>query len=386
MIDPDNHIAVIAGLLSIVAVGFLSERTAIGRRLSGAVVVLILALAASSLGVMPVAAPSYSVVWSLMVPLAIALYLIEADIISIVRNSGRALGVFIAGAAGVCAGAVVGALVLNLGPNSAELAAVFSATYSGGSLNFAAVAEAVDMRDGGELAAAVAVDNVLGIGFFMLLSFAGNWRWMKNGFPWRASEIETASAEPPATTADEVAKAGDAIDATSLSLALALAAVLCAVGFYAANLLNAAPYRILFVTVLTVAFATVIRKSLRRLRGAEVLAAIIMYTFFAALGTSADLRAMVGSAHRLVPFVLLIFVFHIAFALAAARLLKLNYREIVIGSAACIGGPPIAVAYAVLFGWRRLAGAAVAIGVFGYVVGNFVGVGVFEAVSILTDR
>ncbi|MEM9169233.1 MAG: DUF819 family protein [Pseudomonadota bacterium] len=374
MIDPNNTFAMIAAVAGVIALGFLSERTAIGRRLSGAVVVLILAAALANLNVLPASSPAYGVIWTVGVPLAVALYLLKADLFGIVREGGATVVAFVAGAVGVVAGALIGALIFDLGAQEAALAAVFSATYSGGSLNFAAVAEAVSFRDESLLAAAVAVDNVMGIGFFALLSVVGGAAAFRAFLPYRAEALSAAGPAAPTPGG------AGAIDGAPV-IALCLAAAICALGGAAADLAGLGSYKILFITLIAVAAATVGAPLMRRLEGAEALAAVLMYAFFVVLGAGADLGAMLAAPPAMIPFVLLIFACHIAATLVAARIFKLNYGEVVVASGACIGGPPIAIAYAVLFGWRALAGPAVGVGVLGYALGNFIGVAVF---SILT--
>src|SRR3546814_18472210 len=95
-----------------------------------------------------------------------------------------------------------------------------------------------------------------------------------------------------------------------------------------------------------------------------------MYLFFALLGAGADIGAMLGAAPVLFLYVAIIFAVHVVFILVGARICRLNYAEIVIASTACIGGPPISIAYAVLFGWRRLAVPAVATGGLGSEIGR----------------
>src|SRR3546814_11920195 len=72
----------------------------------------------------------------------------------------RTLVAFLFGTVGVVVGAWLGARLLDLGPFGAEYAAVFGATYVGGSINFAAAAEAVGFRD--PTALAVGVDIQIG--------------------------------------------------------------------------------------------------------------------------------------------------------------------------------------------------------------------------------
>src|SRR3546814_703293 len=138
-------------------------KTTLGRRVSGVMFVIAIAIALSHFDIIPASAPVYDAIWTYLVPLAIALFLLRADLFSIVVEGGRTLVAFLFGAVGVVVGAWLGAWLLDLGPFGAEYAAVFGATYVGGSINFAAVAEAVGFRDPTALAVGVAIDNVIGL-------------------------------------------------------------------------------------------------------------------------------------------------------------------------------------------------------------------------------
>lgn len=370
LIPPHDGFALLAVFFALAAIGAALEKTRIGQRVSGVMIVVSLSIALANLGVIPPSAPVYDVIWVYLVPLAIALFLVKADLISIVIDGGRTLVGFAFGAIGVCVGAWLGALLLDLGPYEADYAGVFSATYVGGSLNYAAVAEAIGFRDPTSLAAGVAIDNVVGIGYLLLVGAAATWSVFTSRFAWRADRLTEAPGEE-----EQAARVPTIID---LSLALGLATLACAVGNAAANAFGQPSYGILYITVVMVAIATIGRRWLKTIAGPELIATLFMYLFFALLGTGADLDAMLGAAPALFAYVLIIFAVHLVFLLAGARLCRLNHAEIVIASTACIGGPPVAVAFAVLFGWRRLAVPAVATGVLGYVLGNFVGIGLFE--------
>lgn len=370
LMNPENHLALLAGLFIIVALGFASENTALGRRVSGASVVLFTAIVASNLNILPTSATVYDAVWSLLVPVAIALYLIKADILSIVTESGRTLIAFAFGLIGSMAGALIGAALLNLGPYEAQLAGVFAATYTGGSLNFAAVADAIGFREASLLSAAVAIDNVLGLLYFLLLGVVGSSVLFKRLFPWRSEELGDIRGAVQGGKSE--------ISAGGLSIALGIATSVCALGYYLAGIAGIEDYGILLITVLMVAIATLARRQLENIHGSEVIATLFMYLFFTVLGASADVGEMLKAAPTIFLFVLLIFTVHIVFILVSAKLFKLNIGELVIASLACIGGPPIAIAFAILFGWRKLAAPAIATGILGYVVGNFIGIGIFQ--------
>ena len=368
-----NAFALLAVFFAIAAIGALLEKTRVGRRVSGVMFVIALAMLLANIGAIPRSAPVYDVIWAYLVPLAIALFLLRADLVSLAVEGGRTLIAFVAGAIGVVLGAWLGARLLDLGAYEAEYAAVFSATYTGGSLNYAAVAEAIGFRDPSALAAGVAIDNVVGLGYLLLVGAIANAALFRRHFGWRGEGLAEA---PDGQVAD--ARPASILD---LAIALALAALACASGDALAAAIGQPSYGILFITVIMVAIATLGRRWLRGLAGEDLVATLFMYLFFAMLGAGADLGALLEAAPALFAYVLLIFLVHVLFVLVVGRLCRLNHAELVIASTACIGGPPIAVAFAVLFGWRRLAVPAVATGILGYVVGNFVGIGLFRWVG-----
>src|SRR5690606_33664204 len=139
-ISSGDTFAILAVFFGLTALASWLERTTIGQRISSAMLVIAFSLMLANLGILPRTAPAYDAIWTCLVPLAIALYLIRADLVGIVRHAGRTLLAFAIGAIGVCVGAWLGAQLLDLGPREAQYAAVFTGTYIGGSLNFAAVA------------------------------------------------------------------------------------------------------------------------------------------------------------------------------------------------------------------------------------------------------
>ena len=159
LIGPENHWWLWTVLLAAGAFGLWSERTRWGARLSGAVVAIGATMLLSNLGVIPVRAPAYDVVWSYLVPLAIPLLLLRADLRRILREAGPTLLAFAVGAVGTVVGTVIAYRVVPLGEEGWKLASIFSATYIGGSMNYAAAAEAVGLRSGDLLSAGVAADN-----------------------------------------------------------------------------------------------------------------------------------------------------------------------------------------------------------------------------------
>src|SRR3546814_2545693 len=92
--------------------------------------VIATAIALSLFDVVPASAPVYDAIWTYLVPLAIALFLLRADLFSIVVEGGRTLVAFLFGTVGVVVGAWLGARLLDLGPFGAEYAAVRSEEHT----------------------------------------------------------------------------------------------------------------------------------------------------------------------------------------------------------------------------------------------------------------
>ena len=183
LIGPDQHFALWAILIGLAGFGFWCERYPWGRKYSGVMLLMTLAIVLANLRIIPTSAPAYDVVWDYLVPIAIPLLLFQADLKRIVRESGPTLIAFVIGSAAVVAGIMIGVVLLDLGPEEPELAGIFTGTYIGGSLNFASVAEASGMRDGSMLAAAVAADNVATNLHFLLIILLPGVAWMANKYP-----------------------------------------------------------------------------------------------------------------------------------------------------------------------------------------------------------
>jgi len=232
LIGHDQDFALWAVLIAIAAFGFWCERFAWGQKYSGVMLLITLAIVLANLRVIPTAAPAYDVVWDYLVPIAIPLLLFQADLKRIVRESGPTLIAFIIGSAAVVAGAIIGAALLDLGPKEAELAGIFTGTYIGGSLNFAAVAEATGMRQDSMLAAAVAADNVITNLHFLLIIFVPGIAWMARRYPTHhmdnAEVVAIGSDTPPHRIAD--------LDVAGLLAAFALAFAVAATGNWLAGL------------------------------------------------------------------------------------------------------------------------------------------------------
>ena len=372
----DNLFAMTAVLLLGATFAFWAEKKRWGRLASGPVWAIVFGLVLSNAGLIPSSAPAFSMVSDLLVPAAIPLLLFKADIRRIFAESGPMLLAFVIGVAGAVAGAIAGFKLLPLGENAAQLAGVFTATYTGGSMNFVAVAKAVGFDTSSQYAAAMAADNLVGTPYLLVLVLIPASALLRRWFP---SDIIERAAEDNAGK-DTGVKHGS-LNLLHMSSGLALSLVICTLGYGIAGLMGIERYGILFITALAVAVANLFPAKLSYLEGDFALGTFFMYLFFVTIGASANILALAGDALVLVPYAVIIIAMHLAVLLAGTRLLKIDLAEAMVASNACIMGPATAAAIAAGQGWRHLVTPGVLIGVLGYVVANFLGVAVFEILN-----
>ncbi len=373
LIGPDQSFALWAVLFGIAAFGFWCERFEFGRRYSGVMLLITLAIVLSNLRVIPTAAPAYDVVWQYLVPVAIPLLLFQADLRRIFREAGATLIAFVIGAAGVVAGVVVALQFVNLGAEEPKLAGIFTGTYIGGSLNFAAVAEATRFEDDSVLTAAVAADNVITNLHLLLIVFLPGFAAFARRFPSRHAQAAVPAGTPP-----EAVHTVRRLDVAGLLGALALAFALAAAGTGFAASLGRPEYAILLTTALTLAISTFGQRIVARLSGHSEAGNALMFVFLATIGASADIRLLIEIAPVLFLFALIVVSVHLVLIFGIGRLLKLDLAELCIASAVCVGGPASAPAIASAKGWHDLVVPGVLAGSFGYASGSFIGMAVFE--------
>ena len=391
LIAADDTWALLTLLVVSVALAiWLEQRYAWASRVSGAIIALLIALAASNLSIIPTSCVLYDeIIWGYAVPLGIPLLLLQCNMKKIWRETGRMMVIFLIGAAGTVAGAFLAYTLLHKYiPGLEGVAAMMTGSYIGGGVNFAALALEFDV---GEIkAAATVADNLLmALYFFALLMFAGM-KFFRAHFthPHIDAVLESGDTQGAKTQAAAYWSRKD-ISLKDIAMNFAYAAAVV----YAAKLIAAligglipdtgVVFHILhtffgseyvWITTVSMAVATRGEKQVAKLSGAQEIGTYLIYLFLFVIGVPASISKILTETPLLLAFTGIMVVVNMVFCFVGGKLLRFDLEDIILASNANIGGPTTAAGMAISQGWSALVGPVMLVGTFGYVIGTYLGI------------
>jgi uncharacterized membrane protein len=379
LISPDNHFALMAVLFVIAGASFLAEKTRIGSHLTGAVIAILAAIAAANLQLIPHSAPAFDFVFGYFVPVLIPLFLFKANLRHMLFETTRMTGAFLIASLGTVIGVLVAVSLLDLSAlapaadidpelREAGIAGLFASTYIGGSVNYAALGEITGLSgDASFFSAATATDNLFSAVFLSVLALLPGLNWLAKRFTQHEHGEEVQQ---------EAGK--ERISATSLTLSLAVAISMVAIGDTITAWTGMDSLRYAIITGLALIAATLFPQWMARLHGGFELGVGLAFVFFAAIAAGANLVAMVKIAPLLIVLVVILLSIHLVVLLTVGRLFRFTLPELVTASNAAVLGATTAPALAAARGWHDLVTPGVLVGVLGYALGTFTGTAIFH--------
>lgn len=381
---PENSLFIAATLAALIA---LSEWLALHtwlRHLGGALLVILLTAVVANLGVIPTysaATPLYGQIFTYVAPLGIFWLLLLVDLRSLGKVGLPTLLLFGVGALGTAGGAALAHTLVGgeaaLGQYHAALTGMFTGTYTGGSVNYNAVAlEYGVMEDAGLYAGAAAVDNAM----------TTVWMAVCVGLPrllirfWPADPSGPVAANAPLEAEDESVGLFDVATVTAMGIIAIVISDLLA-DTAKQNLGLAIPSTLILTTI---ALALAQWGPVQRLRGPRLLGLLAVYLFLAVIGTLCDLQALLRMgdlAPVLGAFVVILVLVHGLAVYGTARVFRIDPQTAAVASQANVGGPTSALALARSLGRSDLELPAILVGSAGLAVGNYLG---FAMVWLLT--
>lgn len=369
LLSGDSIFSMGAVLFALAWMGVWLDGTSFGRKTSGVVWVIIVGTLLSNFRIIPFTSPTYDFVGGYLVPLSIPLLLFKADLRRIFSESGPVMLAFAIASIGVLSGVFIGYFLLGLGDIGPKVAGVYAGGWIGGSVNFVAVAKAVELTPE-EFAVAIGASAPVSIIGLMILLALPTIAALRRFIPSKIIE-ETDLSE-----IENDSGSGVTFRLTHVTGAVAVSFIICAIADGVAKTFDIERYSILLVTVLAIVVANLFPRKLQKLEGDFELGIFAMYVFFASIGASSDAVTFMKAAPILLAYGLLILFVHLVVVIAGAKLFKIDFAQAVIGSGAAFVGAGPTAAIATAHGWKQLVTPGIMCGVLGYVVATFIGVGV----------
>lgn len=390
---PTDSLYVAAVLCGLVALSEWLVRTTPARHIGSALLVILLTAVVANVGIIPAGSspeapvPVYDGVFSVLAPLSILWLLLRVDLRAVLRAGPAVIGMFLLGSAATVLGVLVGMAVVRgpetIGPLYDALGGMFAGTYTGGSVNFNAVALSYEvMNDGTLFAGAIAVDNIVTTVWIMatlalprlLLPF-----WTRASAS--STESSRSSSEPNVELATGpllgIEDDTETLHPLDLGLALALGLGSLWLSNWASSALEAVGVgvpSILILTTLALVFAQI--PAVSRLRGPRVLGMVAVYLFLAVVGAYCDVAALRGLGSlglTLLAFTSVAVAVHGGIVFGVARLFRVDLAIAAVTSQANVGGGTSALALARSLGRDDLVLPAVLVGSLGTALGTFLG-------------
>lgn len=360
-------------VLSMVALAMWMEETKWGRKASGTIIVIILGFLLSNTGIIPSSSPVYNHVWSTLVPLAIPLLLIKADLRHIVKESGPTLIAFLFGVVGSALGAYIAFNLVPLPELQAEIASIITASYIGGSMNFAAVSTALGVSGEAIIVPTLAADNLVAISYLVILAWLPASLFFQKLYSHDHNSNDVDETQSVSLWGEFRLK--DAVTAIAVSYFIVL------FSRWVEGVVAVQGAAIITMTLVSIVIASLFGAQLRKLKGAFQLGMIIMYLFFGTIGASANLWVLFESAPILILFIMILTLVHFVVIFTLGRLFNFSLPEIITASNACALGPTTAAGLAASKGWDDLITPGILVGVFGYAIANFIGIAMWGLLS-----
>ena len=391
LIAADDTWALLALMAASVALAiWLEQKYVWASKISGAIIALLIALAASNLAIIPTSCVLYDdIVWGYAVPMGIPLLLLQCNMKKIWKETGRMMVIFLIGAAGTVAGAFLAYTLLHsFIPGLEGVAAMMTGSYIGGGVNFAALASEFEV---GEIKAATTVaDNLLMALYFFGLIFIAGMKFFRKRYSHphidaiaESGDLSGAQTQAAAYWSRKDISLKDIAMNFAYAVLVVFAAKLIAafigglipdtgVALHMLHTFFGSEY--VWITTVSMACATFGEKQVAKLSGSQEIGTYLIYLFLFVIGVPASIVKIIQETPLLLVFTGIMVLVNMLFCFIGGKLLHFDLEDIILASNANIGGPTTAAGMAISQGWSALVGPVMLVGTFGYVIGTYLGI------------
>jgi uncharacterized membrane protein len=375
-----NPIYVLSILCLMVILSVYAGKSKFGNKFGAALLVILFTAVLANLKLIPSASnsiPLYDGIFTYVAPISIFYLLLGCNLTSIKKAGLPMIGLFLLGSIATTLGILISWYILSpqdvLGADGKIIAGMFTGTYTGGSVNFNAVALEYGFQEKGVLyAGTIAVDNVVTtLWIIVTLAFPAILRrFWKDKSTLKSEKNREIAAHPE----------DEPIDLISLMWLLFLGVTV----FYLSDLIsNYLPQIPSIITLSTLGILLAQTKFVASLKGSHSLGLYLVFIFLAVIGAYCELNSVVELKEvgvTLLLFAGLAVFVHGAIVILIGGLIYRDWAMIAIVSQANVGGGTTAIALAETFNRKDLILPAILVGTLGTALGTYLG---FSVVYIL---
>ena len=366
-----NIIYVLAVLFLMLILASQAAKTKWGKQVGASLLVIVFTAIAANLKLIPSASnsiPLYDSIFTYIAPISIFFLLLNVNLASIRKAGLPMIGLFLIGSVMTTLGILLAWMIISpektLGEDARIIAGMLTGTYTGGSVNFNAIALEYDFQKKGVLyAGTIAVDNVV----------TTLWIIVTLTIPifmhkiWKSKKQDAAKAHAVAKRTES------AIDMHSLVWLSFLGVAAFLVSDLLSKYFPKVPF-ILILSTLGILLAQI--PVVSKLKGSHTLGLFLVNLFLAVIGAYCELSAV--SALKEIGVSLLLFtsiavLLHGIGTVLIGGLFYRDWQMIAIVSQANVGGGTTAIALAETFKRNELILPAILVGTLGNALGTYLG-------------
>jgi uncharacterized membrane protein len=366
-----NPIYVLGVLSFMVILSIYAGKTKLGKQFGAALLVILFTAVVANLRLIPSASNSiglYSVIFNYIAPISIFYLLLNVNLNSIRKAGLPMISLFILGSIATTLGILISWVVFSpetvLGKDAKVIAGMLTGTYTGGSVNFNAVALEYGFQKKGVLyAGTIAVDNVV----------TALWILVTLILPVFLSRIWKSKIAITRNNAQKTTFSNKGMDLASLAWLVFLGITSFYISDVLAHYLPNIP-SILILTTIGIALAQT--EFIANLKGSHDLGLYLVYLFLAVIGAYCEFGAVYQLKEigvTLLLFTSLAVLLHGLITLFIGGILYRDWQMIAIVSQANIGGGASAIALAENFKRNELILPAILVGTLGNALGTYLG-------------
>ncbi|MFC2148869.1 DUF819 domain-containing protein, partial [Bacteroidota bacterium] len=283
----ENPVYVLGVLCLMVILADYISKTKIGKKFGAALLVILFTAVVANLGLIPSASnsiPLYDGIFTYLAPISIFYLLLGVNLNSIKKAGAPMIILFLIGSLATTLGVLIAWYLISpqdiLGEDGKIIAGMLTGTYTGGSVNFNAVALEFDFQERGILyAGTIAVDNVITtLWIIVTLSFPAILRTF-----WKDKKVQTAT---PTLAAEDK----EHLNFRSLIWLLFLGIF----AYYISELLtNFFPQIPSILTLSTIGILLAQTRFVQGLKGNHFLGLYLVYIFLAVIGAYCEISSVI---------------------------------------------------------------------------------------------